>query len=530
MLVEPFVIQTSSISHCRSAYVSTCRRVGLWYMEVLVTNGGITRSHQSPLSQLRVTLAYSSAYYHLYTISAIALRMTADSLGPRRTALLEAWSVHAATEASGPGFDFTENNRTNRSRDLVDAFIADPTEERFEVLWSRDVLSDAVVGGPGLVLKRWASVDELATGIEQIRRADAYDPDWESRFPMKTAVWELYGRLHPETAPILYSESCRGLEYMGFSLPRTFADAETEWLAFKRVYESHVGHATKGTDHEAPLHHEICEFLQLIANPDEDAIVDLLQSDEEYQPLTGWRDELPLKNDIGLRGHVEHVEGYIEAKKRGGFERDGPKNLWNEDHWEVWKEEYREHVRTVVEPRYDLTNLSADELEPLFDDLNESVSISTPIPTHMLGGRHGGILWGKFKARTFEHPEEAAAVLSYLFEEDEDLDIRLDRFGRFYGQIDPGGGALLSLATILLTFVYPREYVFYKWSEMASFFGDFADYNVNQGYNTTQYWKLNLACKEQMLSALDRELEGATLLDVHSLLYVYKRKYASSKR
>ena len=112
-----------------------------------------------------------------------------------------------------------------------------------------------------------------------------------------------------------------------------------------------------------------------------------------------------------------------------------------------------------------------------------------------------------------------------LFDEDEYIGVRMDRFAELYGSLDEGGGGLLSLATILLTFAYPREYIFYKWSLMSSFFGDFAAYDVDTGYETDQYWKLNLACREQILPVLDRELDDATLLDVHTLLYVYHKEY-----
>ncbi|GAB3034106.1 hypothetical protein [Natronobiforma cellulositropha] len=195
-------------------------------------------------------------------------------------------------------------------------------------------------------------------------------------------------------------------------------------------------------------------------------------------------------------------------------------------HVEVWKDEYRKHVETVVEPTYELTALEPDEVEPLLEDLTESMSASTPVPAYMLGGRQGGILWSRFKERSLEDPEEAAAVLSYLFDDEDHVNLRLDRFGSFYGDLDSGGGQLLSLATILLTFVYPREYVLYRWSLMTTFFGDFAAYTVRTGFNTDQYWKLNVACKRQLLAALDRHLEDATMLDIHTVMYVYDRKYA----
>lgn len=450
-----------------------------------------------------------------------------NPFGPRRRALLRAWGDHAAGTASGPGFDFTPDNRTARTRDRVETFLDDPTVEHFEAVWTYETLADAIMGGPSRVLSKWDDdIDALADRIETIRDATEYDPDWEADFPSLTAVWELFGRLHADTAPIPYSECNRGLEQFGFDRPRSFAAARTSWEAFETAYVELAGHATEGTDHEVPLNHEISEFFTFVATQDDETIVEELGSPDEYRPLARWRQEGDLESALELRGHEEQLEGFIEAKRAGGFSDEGPDDLWNQGYWEDWKQAYRKHVVEAVESTYDLTDLDAAEIEPLLDDLSESASLSTVVPAYMLGGRQGGILWSEFKSRSLEDPERTAAVLSYLYDEDEYIGVRLDRFAELYGTLDEGGGALLSLATILLTFAYPREYVFYKWSLMSSFFGAFADYDVGTGYDTDQYWKLNLACREQLLPVLDRELEDATLLDVHTLLYLYHKEYA----
>lgn len=453
--------------------------------------------------------------------------MSTDDIGPRRQALLQSWKEHILTKESGSGFDFSPMNRTAEAQRKTEAFVQDPSEDSLEEIWSRDIIADSVFGGSTALLNKWdGEVNELAQEFEQIQEATEFDPIWERHFLTDQAVWELYGRLHPDIALILNSECSRGLSYMGFSRPSTYIGAQTEWNEFRSVYETHVGHATAGTDHEVPLNHEMSEFLWFVATTDEEELRQILLADvDEYRPLVGWRDETPLSNDIQFSGLMPVLDGYVTAKKEGGFERDGPDDLWNQGYWEDWKGEYLQHMETQVKPKYDLTDLSGTDIEPLLDDLTESTTLSTPIPSYMLGGRQGGILWSEFKKASLENPKEAAATLSYLFDTDEDINIRLDRFATFYRNLDTSGGPLLSLATVFLTFAYPQDYVFYKYSRMNHFFDEFADYNVRTGFNTDQYWKLNTACKTQILDDLTRDLDDATMLDVYTLLYVWDGNY-----
>jgi len=456
--------------------------------------------------------------------------MGSESLGPRRQALLEAWGEHIATTEAGPGFDFSIENRTAQTQKQVEAFLENPSTEQFESLWTYEVLADSLVGGSQAVLRQWNdNIDGLTERIAAIRDADSYHRRWERSFPKQTAVWELYGRLHPDSAPVLCSECNRGFDLMGLERGASFTAATSAWDEFVKTYDNIVGYATQGTPHEVPRNHEISEFLQFIATQDDETILGELQSDETYRPLSRWRQEGPIESDIEIRGHETHLEGYVTAKKNGAFTDEGPEDMWNGGHWESWKQEYQQHMESVIKQRYNLTDLQADEIESFLDDLNETMSISNPVPSYMLGGRQGGILWSGFKDRSLEDPERTADVLSYLYDENEYIGIGLDRFAELYGTLDEGGGGLLSLATILLTFAYPRKYVFYKWSLMRSFFGDFTEYEVGTGYDTDQYWKLNLACREQLLPVMDREFDEATLLDVHSLLYVYHNKYAEKE-
>lgn len=78
-------------------------------------------------------------------------------------------------------------------------------------------------------------------------------------------------------------------------------------------------------------------------------------------------------------------------------------------------------------------------------------------PRLPVGWTVGGILWNEFRSYSEAHPGDAARVLSYLFDEETNVTIRLDRFGQFYDSLETTGGPLMSLATMLLTFVYPTS-------------------------------------------------------------------------
>ena len=454
-----------------------------------------------------------------------------EELGPRRTALLSSWGDHIVHVAAGPGFDLTDSNRTWRTQARTDAFLEEGTEAAFRELWTNEILTDAVYGGPNAVLKRFDTIGDLVELIAEIADSSTYDPDWESHFLAATAVWELYGRLHPEQAPILNSECNTGLKKMGLDKPRSYSAANKQWTTFKQLYTEIVGHATAGTDHEVPLHHEMSEFLEFAATtPEEDLIEILGESSDEYAPIIGWETEGKRETEIEFDELSTHIEGYVSAKLDGGLKKEGPKDLWNQGHWEHWKDELQDHIETSVKPNYDIRELGPRDVEDFIAEFSAKTSLSGPVTAHMLGGQQGGILWHHFKTRSAESPSEAAEVLSYLFQNEVDIDLRLDRFAKFYRTESTGPGQLISLPTLLLMFVYPQEYIFYKWSLMNGFFGEFSEYSVETGFNTRQYERLNRSLKVEVLPRLQKEMRKQasdtpleiSMLDVHSLLYILR--------
>ncbi|EJN57786.1 hypothetical protein HSB1_38710 [Halogranum salarium B-1] len=395
------------------------------------------------------------------------------------------------------------------------------------------MLTDAFFRPHSLVVKQFDSVTDLAATIEEMNTAETYDSVWESKF-LATPCWELYGRLHPEREPIVNSECSVGLKKMGFDKPRSYAMAREQWATFEEVYKAEIGYVTAGTAHEVPLSHEMSEFLEFVATTPEDEITEILgASTDTHIPIIGWETEARRETEIQFDRLAEHIEGYVTAKLEGGLDENGPKELWSRGFWESWKDDLCKHIEDNVEPAYDLTNLEPNQVEPLITEFERSDWLSKPIPPWMLGGQQGGILWSHFKKRSVAEPEQSAKVLSYLFDEDIEIDLRLDRFAKFYREERTSPGQLISLPTLLLMFVYPRTYVFYKWGLMNTFFEAFSDYSVDTGFKTAQYERLNRSLRNEVLPMIEDELQSRnsddemeiTMLDVHSLLYILNKKY-----
>lgn len=451
--------------------------------------------------------------------------MSETELGPRRAALLSAWGEYAATEPSGPYHDFGPDNRYERVQSRLTTFLEDPTEDAFEQLWHRDALRDAVMGGPGLVLRHWpGTVDELADQLETMQSADEYDPAWEREFITKTAVRELYGFMDPSSRPILSSAVTSGLDAIGFLKPTSYRD-RPGYDAFADVYDQHVGHATAGTDHAVPWHFELEQFLAMLGGEDRQAILEELPVENEQAQLMGWHAE-GQAGRITFHGIDALVDSYLATRLNGGFDQSEV-DSWGGNYWESWKWTHADHIRETVRTSYEITALDPEDVEGFIEAFRNapSVELSSSVPDYLLGGRSGGILWNDFKNYSLDHPEKSADVLSTLFDEHEPIRERLRTFNDWYAELT-SGGPLLSLASVLLMLTYPDRYVMYKYGKFSSFFGAYSDYEVSTGFDATQYWILNEACErlrrmmDETLAEDDRVESGASMLDVHTMIWV----------
>ncbi len=183
--------------------------------------------------------------------------------GPRHTDSLDAWARTVRAEPAGEYYDFTAPTRTTKLQDAVEDFLAFPREESFADVWSRDVLRNAVYGGPSVVLNNWdRSVEAIAHLVAKMERADAYDPEWTEGFSplVRRGFWELYGRLDPVERPILNNWVRQSFSRFGLSTPDTYAECAAHAVELREAYEATVGHVTADTAYEVPVYEELEQF------------------------------------------------------------------------------------------------------------------------------------------------------------------------------------------------------------------------------------------------------------------------------
>lgn len=70
-------------------------------------------------------------------------------------------------------------------------------------------------------------------------------------------------------------------------------------------------------------------------------------------------------------------------------------------------------------------------------------------------------------------------------------------------------------------FTYPQEFITFQYQRFDDFFSSHTLVeSLDTGYDTRQYYRVVLACRE-IRDWLAEELEGASMLDVHTLIYVH---------
>ena len=454
------------------------------------------------------------------------------TLGPRATRLITAWGDLAAAHPAGSGYDLTPPTRSQRYRERMESFIADPTESCFERLWSEDAIAAASEWHAGTIRNLWSgTLAELATFFEEIRSANAYDPDWEQRVTWGTVLPELYTRTTPEL-PVVSDQAQRGLQKLGIE-PATGFEGRTEQLvAFRETYLGIAGHVTEATSEPIPVSEEIDQLFALLTTTTADDVAAEVAGPrgELYEALRGYPagttgDRGPI--EIDFQAATPAIDGHIAARKTDAY-TDTETQHWAGTHYETWKWDFAEYIATHVTAAYTLEDLSPDELESFFDafwanadEYTDTDVLSTPVPQYLLG-RWGVVQLQDFQETCFAAPEEAAEVLSTLFSEDEHLVKRLERFHEFAESDDVSDGNLLRIATTLLMGAYPDRYVNFQYQRFDTFFSDCSDIDsLAMGYDARQYYRVVLACRD-LRDAMQDELPDASMLDVHTLIRLYQ--------
>jgi len=448
-------------------------------------------------------------------------------IGSRHEKLLEAWADTIATQAEGEQFDFTSPTRSEQLATKVQEYLEDPSEERFRAFWDRDIIRDAVYGGPNSVLNHWnGGQADLADYIRDIRDAESYDPAWERRLPgfMAPAIRELYGRLQPANRPIFNRAVRRGLSTFGFGSPNSVADAIEPIAEFEDAYQTRIGHVTAGTDHEVPLSEELEQFCHVVRSLDEPKLRSVLDMDTPtYAEFSGWDAYTSNDGPIQLHGLSTVLDAFSEGTDSEAYERGSDQDGWGANHWETWKDDYCEHLQAEVFTEYDPTALEASDVEPFLEELSINYGIDDVVPIYLLGGRWQP--WESFKDASVDDPETAATVLSALLDEEGDaLTDRLNAFNDFYAGISDSGSERMSVATLLLMITHPDKYPMYRYTMFSDFFSEFSSYELPTGFNPGAYQLMREALA-RVRADLDETTEhDVTMLDIHSLLWVVHRQ------
>ncbi|NUE03623.1 AAA family ATPase [Halorubraceae archaeon YAN] len=223
-------------------------------------------------------------------------------------------------------------------------------------------------------------------------------------------------------------------------------------------------------------------------------------------------------DSIVFNGVGEILIKFEEIWNKGGYEREANTSVG----WETWKWQYHDHLQTTFLEEYTITELNSEHIEKLLVALDKPVGIDSRIPVYMLGGgANGGIAWRDFKEISQDNPTETAEMLSFFFDPNADIEERLEAFHKYYDDIETGPGSLLALATCLLMFVYPEQYIHYKWTEMREFFDEFAGYKVRRGFDAGQYRELNDAC-EQLRVQLSERVEDPSMIHVQTMIWSWE--------
>ncbi|NUC73031.1 hypothetical protein HTZ84_12030 [Haloterrigena sp. SYSU A558-1] len=434
--------------------------------------------------------------------------------------------------STGPRYDVTSPTRSERYRNHLETFVSDPTESNFEALWTEEALAAATEWHAATILNLWPeSIAELASFLNELRTAKEYDADWEDRANWGLVIAELYTRTTSEH-PIVSDQARRGLRKFGVEPATEFENLRDQLASFRDVYLDVAGHVTASNETPLPVYEEIDQLFTLVTTATADAIAaeetgprgDLYAALRGY-PAASTKDRGPI--EIDFEAATPAINGHVVARQNNAY-ADTDIEHWAGKHYETWKWDFAEYVSEQVAASYTLDDLAADDVEPFFDafwanadEYTDTGTLSTPVPQYLLG-RWGVVQLQDFQATCLDDPEEAAAVLSMLFDEDKHLVERLRRFHTFAVSDDVSDGNLLRIATTLLMGAYPDEYVNFQYERFDTFFTACSNLDsLDTGFDARQYYRIVLACRD-LRDAMRKELPDASMLDVHTLIRLYQ--------
>ncbi len=235
--------------------------------------------------------------------------------------ILDRWGSVVERESDGEFFNFVgeEAHDPEAVSTLVEEFLQTPTEAKFRAFWD-ELASAGRAGSSTAILEKWdesgKTIPELAELIADIRDATVYNSQWEEILGAQKTLWELYGLLHIEDAPLMTSRTQSGLELFGYPTLNDYDALRARFEDFKLDYLDHCGHRTAGTPHEVPLNIEIDQLFRVIhtiskdrvhESDDPTQVREMYQSvvDQQYEALPAMVRTQP--RDVGLHYVLKEI-------------------------------------------------------------------------------------------------------------------------------------------------------------------------------------------------------------------------------
>lgn len=463
--------------------------------------------------------------------------MIERDLRPRTKALLHAWKELVQMQSSGPGFDLS-TPRQSLFVDRVRQFMRQPSTDSFDAIWEPDsAVSYNDPGGPLLRSSFDGNVDDLADFFDTLQTTETYNQRWEDRLNWSWALWELYTRLNDSVPVIITRETADALSWFGVATEKSFRGLRQQVEGFLEYYQSTIGHPSKDTAHEAPLKVELDELFRIIQSVDADAVSSQLKGPhgEFYRHLYGTAstDEGLRTQQVEFVGITPLIEAYAWGKANRAYEDEEKPAYWAGNYWETWKESYAQHIQREVRSEFTLTDLSPDDIGPLFEALtdNEGSNLNKPVATYVMGGQWGQYAWNDVVTHFRDNPVEASQVLSLFFDDSQPAVNRLEAFKEHTLHITNtegrSPGSLERMATSLLMFTFPETHLGLPPARTKTLLEEKSTLpKYKSGFRPHQYRTIigpfrGLRDDIQSLLTEKGYDTNVTMLDIHSLIWIY---------
>jgi hypothetical protein len=459
--------------------------------------------------------------------------MSRSTLGQVLEPALRTFGDLVADGPNGPGIDFTETNRTHLCQARFDAFLEEPTSESFRELWSPATLAGYWMPNVGTLLGPDDEVESCEILLSEMATADTFDPAWAGRLDRTENGWglyELFRRSRGGHEPIPTVEAKKVLTKVGYDIEDTPESTAAAIEEFADRYRDVVGHASADTEYELPIYAEIDEFFRLVQTTDRETINSQLTGPYAplFRPLIGHRIHTDSADPLTWSGVEQLIDDHVEARDSGAYD-DLETSHWGGTHIESWKWQFKDYFQDVVWDRFDLTALTADDIPALFAAIEEpdaEFDAVSNVPAKMMGGQFHRLTWGDIVDHCHENPEQAAAVLSDLFDDDVPVVDRLNEFYEFFHHLttreenDRSPGSLLRAATALLMYAFPDRHITFQYQRMDNFFSEYSTADgLDTGFKAQQYHEVSIACQD-LLDRIESRTGEASMVDVQTLIYV----------